>query len=92
MKFSTLQMIAIVCILAVFTTVSLFVLTTEAHDNTLECEAASLFCSAAYTSVMYYCYSGEVYDPDACDVAWQFMGSACANAESICAHDINAEH
>ena len=92
MKMSLCQMMAIVCILAVFTTVSLFVLTTEAHDNTLECEAALLFVSAAYTSVMYYCFSGEVYDPDACDVAWKFLGSSHANAEDICAHDINAEH
>ncbi len=93
MKRSLCQTIAIVCILAVgFTTVSLFVLKTDAHDNSSECDGLQQMCSGAYTLVIYYCYSGEVYDPELCNTAWSIMGSACAAASTACSHDINEDH
>ena len=66
--------------------------TAEAHNNALLCEANMLMNSAFYTAVMYWCYSGEVYDPDMCDSAWKLLGEQSAHTEKVCAHDPDEEH
>ncbi len=93
MKFSLLGLFTIIIIMAFgFMMVAPFVQTTNAHDNSLVCDAASSILSAYYSMVMYYCYSGEVYNPDMCNAYWAAYGAQAAHVEEVCAHDPDEEH
>ncbi len=84
MKFSLCQVIAVVCILAVgFMGITQFTHRAEAQVN-VECLMAGALLSFYYTMVMYYCYSGEVYDPEACDFWWGKLGEQYERVEEAC--------
>lgn len=88
------EVIVIVCFLALglMAVTPIFQQPAEAHDNALLCQANMLMTSAFYSSVMYWCYSGEDYDPDKCDLSWKLLGKQSAYTEKVCAHDPDEEH
>jgi hypothetical protein len=83
-KTVTVKSVAILLILSVaFMIVPAFQQNAGA-DNQRQCELWSDACSSAYNLMYYYCYSGEVYDPDGCDSAYALMGYYCGWAQFYC--------
>ena len=92
MKLSTLQMIAILCILTIgFMTAAPFIQTAAAHDATLLCLSATAQLESYWYLVEYYCYS-SAWDPYMCDLMWKLYGQVYDSMMELCSHDPNEEH